>query len=316
MHFLNRSLLPLAALALCAARLSAADAIEIKQHWPAGKKLTQTMKMEQGSTMTIGPTKMDQKVNMTMEMSTAVTKHEDGKQKRLTIKYDRMAMQMDMGGQKMGFDSAKPEDDPQGIGKAAGGIVGKELRMLANDKDEVTGIENFEEFSAAAGGAAGSPFGQMFSKDSLLDMVKQGSLHAMPGKPVKAGDSWPFSYTMKMPQFGSVTIKGTYTLKGVSPHGGVSCAEIALDGTLNIDFSAADKSADAAGPLAALGVKMNGGKMAGTVWFDTALGMARDSDFTQTMEISMKNPAQPDATMTIPMTQHVTLSLTKVEDVK
>ena len=63
-------------------------------------------------------------------------------------------------------------------------------------------------------------------------------------------------------------------------------------------------------------MKMAGGKMAGTVWFDTALGMARESDFSQTMEISMKNPAQPDATMTIPMTQHVTLSLTKVEDVK
>lgn len=316
MHLITRSLLPLAALALGTAPLFAADAIEIKQRWPIGKKISQTMNMVQSSTITIGPQKMEQKVNMTMEMSTAVTKHEDGKQKRLTVKYDRMAMQMDMGPQKMGFDSAKPEDDPQGIGKVVGGVVGKELKMLASETDEVTGIENFDEFNAAAGGAANSPFGQMFSKDSLLDMIKQGSLHALPGKPVKAGDSWPFNYTVKMPQLGSVTIKGTYTLKGVSPHGGVPCAEIAMDGVLGIEFNDAGKSADAAGPLAALGLKMNGGKMSGTVWFDSALGMARDSEFSQQMEMSMKNPAQPDATMTIPMTQQMKLSLTKVEDVK
>ena len=316
MHFLTRSLLPLAALALATAQLSAADTIEIKQRWPIGKKFSQAMNMVQSSTVTLGPTKMEQKVNMTMEMSTAVTKHEDGKQKRLTVKYERMAMQMDMNGQKMGFDSAKPEDDPQGIGKAVGGVVGKDLKMLANEKDEITAVENFEEFSAAAGGAGSSPFGQMFSKDSMLDMMKQGSLHGLPGKPVKAGDSWPFNYTVKMPQLGAVTIKGTYTLKGVSPHAGVPCAEIAMDGTLGIEFNDVSKSADAAGPLAALGMKMSGGKMSGTVWFDTALGMARDSDFTQQMEMSMKNPAQPDTTMTIPMTQQMKLSLTKIEDVK
>ena len=316
-----RSLLPLAALALSVPQLSADDAVALKQQWQAGKKYSQTMKMLQTSTTAIGAQKMEQKVTMTMEMSTAVKKHEDGKQKRLTMKYDRMAMNMNMNGQEMAFDSAKPDADSVGMGKQLGALVGKEIRMLLNEKDDVTGIENFEEFTAAlGGGAAGSPIGQMFTKDSLTDMVKQGALKSVPANPVKAGESWPWNYSMNMPQIGSVGIKGTYTFKGTKPHGGVPCAEIAMEGAMNFDFGAAPSADAGAGGsgamLKAMGMKMTGGKMSGTIWFDNALGMARDVQIAQEMEMSMNNPTAPDQKIIIPMKQDVTVTLTKIEDVK
>ncbi len=321
MNLLTRSLLPVAALVLSTARLSAADAIELKQQWLTGKKYSQTMNMAQTSSFALGPQKMEQKMNMTMEMSTAVAKHEDGKQKRLTVKYDRMAMKMNMNGQEMAFDSAKPGEDPLGMGKGFAGMIGKELRILASEKDEITSIENFDEFIAAAGagGLPGAQIGQMFNRDSLTDMVKQGSLKALPGKPVKPGDSWPYEYSVKMPQIGQIAIKGTYTFKNMSVRGGVSCAEIAMDGTLQMDISgaAADGKTDGPGAmLAAMGMKINGGKLGGTVWFDPKLGMARDAEFTQEMEMSMKNPAEPAASITIPMKQTISQTLTKVEDAK
>ncbi len=313
-------LLSAAALLLVSARLAAADAIELKQQWQAGKKYFQTMHMAQTSTMTLGAQKMDQKMNMTVEMSTAVTKHEDGKQKRLTVKYDRMAMKMDMNGQETGYDSAKPGDDPIGMGKAFAGIVGKEMKVLADENSEITGIENFDEFIAgAAAGPAGAALGQMFTRESFTDMMKQASLKALPGKPVKPGDSWPYDYAVKMPQIGNIVVKGNYTFKGMAQHGGTACAEIAMDGTLQIDVkapAAGGADAGAAGMLAALGMKMKGGKIAGTVWFDPALGMARDAEYDQEMEMTMNNPAQADATLTIPMKQHITMTLTRIEDVK
>ena len=314
-------LLSLAALALCAARVSAADAIELKQQWQMGKKYFQTMNMVQTSTIQMGPQKMEQKVNMTMEMSTGVTKHEDGKQKRLTVTYDRMAMKMNMNGQDMGFDSAKPDDDPLGMGKGFAGLLGKPLKVVASEKDEIVAIENFDEFlGGAAAGPAGAALGQMFTRESFTDMMKQGALKALPGKAVKPGDSWPYDYTVKMPQIGTITIKGTYTFKGMAQRGGASCAEIAMDGKLDIDVGAKPAAdADAKGPgamLASLGMKMQGGKIAGTVWFDNALGMGRDADFTQEMEMTMNNPAEPGATMSIPMKQSVTMTLTRLEDVK
>jgi hypothetical protein len=320
----TRSLLTLAAVIFCAGPLFAADSIELKQQWQAGKKYSQTMDMVQTSTTAIGPQKMEQKMTMKMEMSTAVRKHEDGKQKRLTVKYDRMAMDMDMNGQHMAFDSAKPDADQIGMGKQLSVMVGKELRMLANEKDEVTTIENFEEFVGALGGgaAAGMPLGQMFTKESLSEMVKQGALRSLPGKPVKVGESWPWDYQMQMPAIGSVAIKGTYTFKGVSNHAGVPCAEIGMDGKMDFDFSggaAPAGGAEASGPAAmlkAMGMKMTAGKMVGTVWFDNALGMAREAKITQEMEMTMNNPTAPDQKLVIPTKQAITVTLTKIEDVK
>jgi hypothetical protein len=312
MNHFTRSLLPLAVLTLAITRLTAADTYEIKKSWPVGKKVSQTMKMDQTSSMELAGQKMEQKMNMTFEMSTGVTKHEDGKQKRLAVKYDRMAMDMTMGPQKFAFDSAKPEDDALGLGKMIGGIVGKEFKVLVNANDEVTDIENYDAVAGALGGGAASPLGQMFGKDQMVEMMKQGALHSSPGKPVKVGDSWPLNFTMKAPPVGSITIKGTYTLKGAGPHDGVPCLEIAMDATLATDAGGAGTPAQ----VAALGAKITGGKTAGTLWFDPALGMVRGSDSTQSMEISMKNPTQPDATMTIPMNQHIIVTMTKVEDLK
>ena len=320
MNLLTRSLLPVAALVLSTARLSAADAVELRQQWLTGKKYSQTMNMVQTSSFALGPQKMEQKMNMDMEMSTAVARHEDGKQKRLTVKYDRMAMKMNMNGQEMAFDSAKPGEDALGMGKGFAAMIGKELRILASEKDEITAIENFEEFTAAAGGGlAAAQLGQMFNKDSLTEMVKQGSLKALPGKPVKPGDSWPYEYSVKMPQIGQIAIKGTYTFKNMAARGGVPCAEIAMVGTLQMDIGAAAGDGKTDGPgsaIAAMGMKITGGKLGGTIWFDPKLGMARDAEFTQEMEMTMKNPADPAASIIIPMKQTITQTLTKIEDIK
>ena len=117
MHPLTRLLLPAAALFACTAPLFAADAVELKQRWIAGKHYFQTMQSTQLTTIDMGVQKMENKSVTTMEMSLAVRAHEDGARKRVTIKYERVAMAMEMNGQKMGFDSAKPGEgtDPLGL---------------------------------------------------------------------------------------------------------------------------------------------------------------------------------------------------------
>ena len=196
MNPLARLLLPAAALFACAAApLSAADAVELKQRWIAGKQYLQTMQSTQGTTMTIGPQKIEQKTVTTMDMSMAVRAHEDGQRKRVTIKYDRVAMQMEMNGQKMGFDSAKPGEgtDPLGLSKTLGATVGKELKVILTPTDEVGEVENFDEFvkNLAAAPMPGMDMSKMFTKESMAQMMKQGALQSMPGKPVKPGDSCP-----------------------------------------------------------------------------------------------------------------------------
>src|SRR5471030_3243681 len=107
---LRTRILSLVALVLCTPlSLRAADAIDIKQHWLAGKKYYQTIQTDQQSTIQIGAQKMEQTTGMTMEMTMTVNTPQKVQPKRMTIRYERVAMDMTMNGQKMGFDSANPD---------------------------------------------------------------------------------------------------------------------------------------------------------------------------------------------------------------
>ncbi len=309
---------------LCAGALAFAQTVELKPQWLVGKRYTQATEMQQETTIPLGEQAMNQKVGTTMEITTTVTKHEDPKKKRLVQRYDRMVMDMDMMGQKLHFDSSDPAsgNDPMSLGKALGAIVGKELRLVIDENNKVVEFENMDEVTAPF--AQGNPMvGQMMkgmmNKETISQALNQASLKALPGKAVKAGDTWPYAITMNLPQLGAISLKGTYTDKGMSQRGGANCVELTETGTLDMDLGGAGAGADAGSPAAAMqqmGLKVEGGTIAGTTWFDPALGMTRETQFTQKMTLKMKNPTNPDASMEVPMTQTISIKLTGVTDAK
>lgn len=312
MKLLRRSLLLLAVSSFSAGSLAWGQAVELKQQWRVGKRYVQAMETEHATTIDLAGQKMDQKMNMIIENSTTVSPHEDGKQKRRTTQINRVAMNMSMAGQVMGFDSAKPEKtDAQGfgsVGKEFSRLIGKSLKLVANEKDEVTDIENFEEFLGELGPVvAANPLGQMFTKKSVMEMFKQGGLRSTPAGAVKPGDSW--DWILKTEGFGLIELHGTYTFKGMVDHGGVPCAEIVMQGEL------ANYQAPGAGAAAQLPpMQINRLKLSGTVWFDNALGMARETVMHQDMEMTIENPLAKGEKMTVPTKQLITVTLTKVED--
>lgn len=306
-------------LAFVVAPLRAADTIELKQRWITGKQYFFTAKTSQQSTISLGEQKMEQAVEMNMEMNVAVRPHEDGTRKRLTITYTRVAMDMSMNAQKMSFDSAKPDEgnDPSGMSKALGALLGKELKILTNANDEVVEVENYEEYIrqiTAAGTGAGMDMAKAFTREGLMQTMKQGALQGLPGKPVAPGDSWPFTNQLTIPQIGSVKVSGTYVYKGMVDRAGVPCAEIQTDGAISMEMAGAGAAGGAAG-MEALGMKVTDGTIKGPVWFDAQLGVARDAELLQEMTIAMKNPTDPTATITIPMKQRIQMTLTKIEDI-
>ena len=320
MHPSLRHLIPTAALLFAVASPLSAQTVEIKPRWQVGKKFSQTMHMDQASTIALGDQKMEQKVGTTMDSTMAIRAHENGKHKRVTMKYDRVAMDMNMAGQEMKYDSAKADDpskDPLGMGKALGIFVGKEIKFVLDEKDEVLDVENLEALlkELAAANPMASMIGQMFNKDAMKNMMRQSALYGSPGKPVKAGDSWPFLFSVTMAQLGKISMDGTYTLKGQSDHGGVKCAELAIGGKLGIEAAPASEPTEPGGlNLQALGITASGGKLSGTLWFDPALGVCRDIQMTQEMNMKMKNPQKPDESLEIPMKQVIKQTITKVED--
>ena len=222
-----RILSALALSLLASVSLRAADTVEIKQRWQAGKKYYQTMLTEQQSKLEVAGQKMDQTSSMTIELTMTVASQALGQPKRMTIRYERAAMQIGMNGQKMGFDSADPSsaNDPLGLSKTLGGTVGKELKVLLNDQDQVTDVENFDEFmkNLAPSAVPGfDPSENVQPWEALSHMLQEGGLHAMPGKAVAVGESWPFNTQVDLPQLGKVGMSGTYTLKSLGEHDGAT----------------------------------------------------------------------------------------------
>lgn len=317
-----RTLIPVATLLFAVASPASAQTVEIKPHWQVGKKISQTMNMDQTSTMALGDQKMEQKVAVTMDTSMSVRAHENGKGKRVTVKYDRVAMDMNMMGQAMKYDSAKPADaaaDPLGVGKSLGVFVGKEIKLVLDEKDEVQEVENLDAImkEMAAANPMASMFGQMFSKDAMKNMMRQSALYGSPGKPVKTGDAWPFVFSIPMPPLGKVSMDGTYTVKSQGERGGAKCTELALAGKLAIEPLPAGATADpATASLQAMGLTATGGTLTGTLWFDPVLGICREATMNQEINLKMKNPQKPDESMEIPMKQVIKQTVTKVEDIK
>jgi len=315
MNPFNRTLFSIAGFLLITAQLlDAQEKIEIKPRWPLGKKLSMTMRMDQDSTVALGGAKIEQKLGMTMESTTSVRPHENGSHKRVHVVYDRIVMSVNAGGEVMNYDSAKAEGNPPELGEALDGIVGQEVKMVVNEKDELLDVENFEKLlkGVAADDPVTGAFGQMFSKDALRDMLRYATLYASPGKPVGPGEGWPFSYAMPMPQIGRLDIKGTYTFKRMAERGGVRCVEIVLNAKLGLSLSAPGTPANPA--LNDVRITLHDGKMSGMLWFDPALGVSRESRFTQEMTMKTKNAQQPEETLEIPMRQVITQTLLKVED--
>jgi len=320
MNHFYRVILPIAALVISHGTLSAADTVELKQRWIAGKMYYQTMQTTQTSSFAVAGQNMEQSVTTTMEISQAVRPQADGKGKRMTLKYERVAMEMSLSGQKMGFDSSKPNEgnDPLGLSKTLGGMVGKDLQILLNEKDEITGIENYDDFikQLAASPVPGMDMSKMFSKDSITQMMKGQALQSLPNHPVKAGDTWPFTTNVELPQLGKVGIAGTYTLKGMGSFEGNPVAQIDADAKISMDFSGATGAQPGVSQLAQLGMKVENGSLKGTIQFDPKLGVARDTQMTQELTMTMKNPTDPSAKITVPIKQNIEMKLTKIEDVK
>jgi hypothetical protein len=323
-------LLPLLAIFFLAApRAHSQDAITLKQRFIVGKRYEFGMKMTQTTTMNIGGKVMDQTMNMAFKHSMAVTQHEDGKRKRVVMRYGRIAMEMNMAGQKMEFDSDKKDSPSAGPLATIGGLVGKEFRMLLDENDQMLDVENLDEIlkAFASDPIAGKIMGQFLNKDSMKELVQGSMLRAMPNHPVKPGESWPVTYGTKMGQMGSMKVEGTYTFNKPVQLGGHACALIGTAATLTMDMDfakmagGAGGNAEAAEMIKKMGMKVSDAKMIGSITFDPELGMARDMTMTTNMTMTMTLPpgAQPpggDPKLVVPIKQSLSNTLLSVEDAK
>jgi len=307
------------------------DAITLRQQFTVGKRYEFGMKMVQESNVSFGGHEMEQKMSMAMKYSMTVRQHEDGKRKRVALRYGRVAMEVNTAGQTMSYDSDKKDAGANaGPFESLGLLVDKEMIMVLDEKDQMLDVENFDAVTKAlSAGPAGKVIGQMFNKSSMKELFQGSLLRSMPDHPVKPGDSWPLSYKASMGQMGSMAVKGTYTYNKPVQEAEHRCALIGFASTLEMDMdfgkiagaAAGENGAAASEMIKKMDMKVTDSAMTGKVTFDLELGMARTTEVATTMKMTMKLPKEANlpggaSEMTMPIKQTISVTLLSTEDAK
>jgi hypothetical protein len=201
-----------------------ADGMLLQFNFQKGKTYTQTMDVDteqevQGNKMSTGVTwSYDMKVNK-----------DDGKTKTIAATYRRIAMNMNMGGQKMEITSDKGGEASAGNPMTAmmGGLFrameGKTFFMTINQEGDVLNVEGFDKIAESITDEMKVPqeqrsrmlqaFNTQFNDGMAKDLFAQ-SFNIFPDKKVKVGDSWQKKNKSVMGKT-SIASTTTYTVKSI-----------------------------------------------------------------------------------------------------
>lgn len=272
-----RLLTTLALLLAGAFPLSAAEpAANAKQTfpvtWKIGKEYTQTMTMRQEMDM-MGQGGMTTDMTMELSMLPSVGAKEGTTDVKMT--YEKATM------------TAKQGEAELPMGEALKAVLGKSVTVTYDAEGRIVDTKGLEAL------AGDNPMtAQLMNKDSMKQMMSQGSLMGRPKQPVGPGESWEFAAEFPSPMM-KMTMKGKYTYERDEEVNGSKCARLKFEGDLAME--ADDKEADpaaapAAAPLKALGMKVTDGKISGVCFYDLGMGNIVKADIDMTMTMSMHNP--------------------------
>lgn len=148
--------------------------------------------------------------------------------KTLKVTYERLAMVMDMGGQKMEFTSDKAPGDAGNpfnmVSNMFVAMKGKSFVMKVNRLGEITAVEGFDKIGEALVKEMKVPeevqakalqnFKSQFNNETVKETFSS-SFNIFPTRAVKLGDSWQKKTIAKMgPAKGMMTT--TYTVKQIN----------------------------------------------------------------------------------------------------
>jgi hypothetical protein len=156
--------------------------------------------------------------HVTMEMTYAVGEAE-GANQRLSVTYDRLAMDMSSPMGTLSYDSRdSAKSDPRLA--VVGGMLNKPFTMTVTPEGEIKSVEGLDAILRSIGDstteeglAVQQQMAATFNDTAVRSLMRQ-SLDIFPGHPVKPGDTWTKTYKMNMNVM-QMTVDNVFTLKSV-----------------------------------------------------------------------------------------------------
>ncbi len=194
-------------------------------------------------------------------------------------KIEGVAMEIDIGGTKINYDSAKDTTANNPLGDFFKALVGSEFTITLDTKTQkVTKIEGRDAFVKKLSQANPQMEGllnQILSEQALREMAEP-TFAALPNRAVAKGESWKKDVTLDMGPIGKYTNVYTYTFEGPEPGG--KLYKIKVDTALK--YTPPDEKATPAGlPFKIKSAKLESTNGTGTVLYDAEKGRVDKSNF-------------------------------------
>jgi hypothetical protein len=188
---LANNLLVLAALAATAAPVPSEDASGLRWKFEKGRTFYQEMTTHVTQTMTVMGQEVKQTQNQTFVLSWTPEK-QDGDRWVLRQKVEAVKLDIDVGGNRITYDSTDPKAQKDALGTFFAALVGSEFRVTLDKGFKVHKVEGREELVKKL--AADKPETEtllrgLLSDDALKEMANPMLITA-PRREVDKGDYW------------------------------------------------------------------------------------------------------------------------------
>jgi len=269
-------------LAPSSARAQATSGLRWK--FKEGQTLRYLLSQNTTSSISVGGQSIDNTIEQAFEVTWKVKSVKaDGSAEMVQV-FDRAKMSMDSVLGQFAVDTNE-EKDPEGPAAALGqvfrALVGGEATMVMSPLGQV------QEFKLPAKAVEalknvpqvpGSP--KMLSEESFKGIVEQATL-VLPGKPLKAGETWTSKREQPQPPVGTILIDSTYTFKGPDEKD-KALDRIDLKSTLDLKVN----------PDFPVVVKIRKQDVGGTILFDREGGFLKNSKVDQKLDLGLEAMGQ------------------------
>ena len=256
---------------------------ELRYKFQNGTKTAYVMEQKQSMKMAVNGMEFEIKLNMTFEMSQTVDSVDTAMgTAKIKLKIDRIKMMMEGGPiGTMEYDS-KSDKEPDGPLAAMAGIFKAmtegDMKMTMTNRGEISDFKMPEKLmnelkNLGSTGAAGGFGSNMFSEDSLKNMMNQSIL--LPKEaPVAEKTTWDHKRDdIKMGEMGTMKSNTKYTYIGKS--GEFDKIDMKMDNKFEPD------------PNAQIQISMKTKEASGTTLFDNTKGRMQEINYHSVSEMAM-----------------------------
>jgi Family of unknown function (DUF6263) len=270
-------------LALALAVPALAQDVDLKWKLEKGQAFRQELTTETKQQMNIMGNNIAQNQKQTFIMS--FTPEQQDKDKNWIIKQriEAVKMEIQVGGQPVVYDSTKEGGGSQPLTEFFRALVGTEFKIVLSPEMKVVRVEGRDDFvkKLVAANEQLKPLLAQILTDEALKQMADPAFSALPGKPVKKGDTWERKSTLNMGPIGSYDVSYKYTFEGLDEKD-KNIANIKVETTLK--YIAPQGNPPTAFPFQIVKADLTSKDGGGQIQFDIAKGRVIGSSLSMKMD--------------------------------